>query len=237
MMQKKEYIIKFREMLELQKKLNDLTCGKYWECGVTNKNKIIDWFRCMRMELSEAIDSFPWKHWKSINDTVDINNLKIEMIDTWHFLLSLIIVNMEATLDTVEGVSIKLSEQYNKAIKSNKGKNYTNEGKIKKIEEFIFNTFLCEQNSINLNALSQNYLNLLIILDIDIDFLYRLYVSKNVLNIFRQNNGYKEGEYNKIWNGKEDNEFLKEFLIILDDALSYDALYKMLDTEYKKHNL
>ncbi len=33
---------------------------------------------------------------------------------------------------------------------------------------------------------------------LDRDELYRLYIGKNVLNIFRQNNGYRDGTYLKF---------------------------------------
>jgi hypothetical protein len=38
--------------------------------------------------------------------------------------------------------------------------------------------------------------------------LHRLYVAKGVLNIFRQDNGYQEGTYVKVWGGKEDNTYI-----------------------------
>jgi hypothetical protein len=37
-----------------------------------------------------------------------------------------------------------------------------------------------------------------------------------VLNNFRQDHGYKTGEYRKLWNGREDNEHLVEVLGLLD---------------------
>ncbi len=48
------------------------------------------------------------------------------------------------------------------------------------------------------------------------DELYRQYVGKNVLNFFRQDNGYKEGTYVKVWEGREDNEHLVEVMDALD---------------------
>jgi len=47
--------------------------------------------------------------------------------------------------------------------------------------------------------------------------LYKLYVGKNTLNVFRQNNGYKDNTdgYKAQWAkpaGKEDNEYLTEIL-------------------------
>lgn len=42
------------------------------------------------------------------------------------------------------------------------------------------------------------------------------YVSKNVLNIFRQEHGYKDGSYVKEWFGQEDNVHLVEISASLD---------------------
>jgi hypothetical protein len=49
-----------------------------------------------------------------------------------------------------------------------------------------------------------------------IDDLYRGYVGKNTLNFFRQDHGYKDGSYIKVWNGQEDNEHLVEVVKSLD---------------------
>src|SRR5690606_16358645 len=50
----------------------------------------------------------------------------------------------------------------------------------------------------------------------DEEELYRQYIGKNVLNFFRQDNGYKQGTYVKIWNGLEDNEYLVQIMNQLD---------------------
>lgn len=42
--------------------------------------------------------------------------------------------------------------------------------------------------------------------------LYFQYVGKAALNRFRWNNGYADGTYVKIWDGREDNEWLTEIL-------------------------
>ena len=57
------------------------------------------------------------------------------------------------------------------------------------------------------------------------DELYRGYVAKNVLNAFRQQHGYQDGSYRKLWHdGREDNEHLVEIVASLDaDADSFVA--------------
>ncbi len=77
---------KICEMFAMQKKLNDETNGENWELGHNKNSKIISWKRCIYMECAELIDSFAWKHWKNVNATVDIDNVRIEIADIWHFL-------------------------------------------------------------------------------------------------------------------------------------------------------
>ena len=70
--------------------------------------------------------------------------------------------------------------------------------------------------------------------DMSSDDLYRQYIGKNVLNFFRQDHGYKEGTYIKVWDGKEDNEHLVEVLDQLDPSLDNfaDLLYAELESRY-----
>jgi len=65
--------------------------------------------------------------------------------------------------------------------------------------------------------------------------LYCAYVGKNVLNFFRQDNGYQEGTYRKEWRGREDNEHLHELLTLLDNTSSTfpDDLYAALAQRYR----
>ena len=72
------------------------------------------------------------------------------------------------------------------------------------------------------------------LIEMDFDQLYRSYVGKNVLNFFRQDHGYKEGSYIKVWHGREDNEHLAELLPSLDisSASFRDDVYQGLQTRY-----
>jgi hypothetical protein len=68
-----------------------------------------------------------------------------------------------------------------------------------------------------------------------VDELFRLYVGKNVLNHFRQDHGYKSGEYRKLWNGREDNAHLVELLDELGGPADTvpDRLYEALAGRYR----
>jgi hypothetical protein len=68
-------------------------------------------------------------------------------------------------------------------------------------------------------------------MDLKFDDLYKMYSGKNILNKFRQDNGYKDGSYVKIWNGKEDNIHMNEILNKTND-ISASELYVELEKKY-----
>jgi hypothetical protein len=67
---------------------------------------------------------------------------------------------------------------------------------------------------------------------INLSLLHQYYIAKNVLNRFRQNNGYKDGSYKKVWGGKEDNTVMLE--ILKSGSQDIDEIYKKLEEAYKK---
>lgn len=75
-----------------------------------------------------------------------------------------------------------------------------------------------------------------LLLDCRMDWmeLFKQYVGKNVLNVFRQDHGYKAGSYIKIWDGREDNEHLVEVLELVDlgSGNARDELYQSLKARY-----
>ena len=79
----------------------------------------------------------------------------------------------------------------------------------------------------------QLFFKTMLSLDISLEEVLKLYVSKNVLNVFRQDNGYKEGTYIKTWFGEEDNKFLEKTVSESTD-LTYDGLYAALKNQYAK---
>ena len=223
---------KLEEMFLLQKKLNDDTNGVNWELGINKFDKEINWLRCIHMEVSELIDSTPWKHWKNITAAPDINNIHIELVDVWHFLMSYILqetnipkavslVNTHCIYEAVEvdDMDIKL------VVKEAEKLSYIslaietgNMPAFSGVERFIDQFFRC----CKLSGLSFTWLQ-------------KIYIGKNCLNKFRQDNGYKEGTYRKVWNEKEDNVVMLSILENIDD-LTFDLVYSELQKTYDKLN-
>ena len=212
-------------MLELQQKLNDNTNGKGWENGLTAQGKKIDWRRCIYLEAAELVESYPWKHWKNIDAKVDSKNVKVELVDIWHFVMSEVLrVNALGDARDLK----ELASDIETSIK-NHNVSYLQDyyAQIEAIEELIHKLF-CNFDLIDFTV---TFFNLCTKLGLEFDELYALYIGKNILNIFRQDHGYKDGTYIKIWNGKEDNVVMQEILANSSN-ISTDELYKELEKYY-----
>jgi len=217
-------------MLRLQQRLNDETNGQGWEKGVTNRGKRIDWRRCIWLEAAELVESYPWKHWKNIAAEPDYANIRIEAVDIWHFVMSEAlrlnalenggeIANLARRIASTEtfrafaaGDGAKPADLYNQ---------------IETVESFVAALFA----GASVEELTARFFDVARLGDLDLPTLYSLYVGKNILNRFRQDHGYKEGSYTKIWNGREDNVVMQE-LLEKNPGIEPEALYEALEAAY-----
>lgn len=221
---------KIKQMLLMQQRLNDETNGLGWENGSTKDGKIITWRRCIYMECAELIDSFSWKHWKNINATPDIENIKIELADIWHFIMSLFLENHHGQMGfDALAHEIVASTLFGEFCKEAYDINAYNQYEIINEIEIIINE--TSKNAVNFENLLKNYFALCLKCGVNLCVLFELYMGKNVLNKFRQNHGYKDGSYNKTWAGKEDNVVLSELL--KSGILEPNELYNQLEKLYK----
>lgn len=220
-----------KQMLAMQQRLNDETNGINWEDGITKDGKLISWRRCIYMECAELIDSFAWKHWKNISASVDEDNVRIEIADIWHFIMSLFLEthNKKCSFDELSA-EICASSLFSDFCKEPfKLSSYNHYEIINEIELMIAST---STPSVNLENLLKTFFALSLKCGVNLSVLFELYMGKNVLNKFRQDHGYKDGSYKKIWNSKEDNVVLGELLA--KGIINPDELYKELENEYNK---
>jgi dimeric dUTPase (all-alpha-NTP-PPase superfamily) len=222
---------KVLQMLQLQQQLNDATNGENWEKGVTKNGKTIDWKRCIYMECAEMIDSFAWKHWKSINQEPDWANLQIEVVDVWHFVMSLALQEYRNDFrGSIEDLAMHISQMPAYTALSTDDSDFEKPDVLmKKIEEVMLDSLV--RDGFDLDRLIVNFFELTLMSGLDITTLYRLYVGKNILNQFRQDHGYKEGTYVKEWNGREDNAVMKG-IWEENGELKPEALYTALKQHY-----
>jgi dimeric dUTPase (all-alpha-NTP-PPase superfamily) len=219
-------------MLQLQNQLNDATNGEEWTKGITKNGKTIDWKRCIYMECAEMVDSFPWKHWKAIAQEPDWHNHQIEVVDVWHFIMSLAIEDYAQNMKGgIEEIAMDIS-----ALESLKQieTDATSFGDVNAVIEKVENLMRISlaKEALDLEMLISEFFDLVSMSGLNLETLYRLYVGKNILNQFRQDNGYKEGTYIKVWNGKEDNVVMKsvwEEQVDVTPEILYMELKKVYD--------
>ena len=223
---------KILQMLLLQQELNDATNGIGWEKGITKNGKKIDWRRCTYLECAELIESYPWKHWKNIDDTPDYENIKIETVDIWHFIMSQGLQEYKIeNMGSIENLAQHISQLENFS-KFTNNTVPTTKDYYEQIEavELLIQSLFCEEpieKTMNL------FMDIAIIAGLNLHSLYQLYVGKNILNQFRQDHGYKEGNYIKIWHGKEDNVTMQAILE-KEANMTPKSLYNALEKAYPK---
>ncbi|MDM5270935.1 dUTP diphosphatase [Sulfurovum sp. zt1-1] len=223
---------KILQMLKLQQQLNDATNGEGWEQGITKNGKLIDWKRCTYLECAELIESYPWKHWKNIDAEPDHANIKIEAVDIWHFIMSQGLEDYKIqNLGSIE----KLAEDINALpnfvsfdadIVPTEKNHYE---QIETVEE-LMRVIFCNEGT---QKMMESFIDVAIQSELNLDSLYQLYVGKNILNQFRQDHGYKDGTYIKMWNGVEDNVQM-QYILDTNDEISPEELYRALEEAYPK---
>ncbi len=205
-------------MLRLQDGINSKINADWMEAGNP-------WYRAIWTECSEMMDHVGWKWWK--RNQPNVEQIHLELVDIFHFGLSELIVTngtIDAALDAALAAYV--------AIEKTNGEGETDPARvICLIENFA---------SVTLNSKSfaaDSFADLCASVCLGGDQLYRKYVGKNVLNTFRQDHGYKDGTYVKIWGGREDNEWLAEIGATMQTSSSTfpTELYKNLLKAYESH--
>ena len=213
--------IQLDAMLDMQDKMNS-TVNPEW---VKAKN---NWHRAIQVEGVEAIEHHGWKWWKK--QECDMGQLRMELVDIWHFMLSAVIQNKHGNLPLAK---MELLGEFKLRQKSIQFDNqYYGLAQMELLDKLDLLVGLAAARRINL-ALFESLL-----LECGMNWLelFKQYLGKNVLNVFRQDHGYKAGTYIKEWDGREDNEHLLEIIgeIDLDTDGVRDTLYKSLKDKYTR---
>ena len=198
---------KIKEMLDLQNKINEKV-HPHW------REQNFEWYRAIWVECAELLDHYGWKWWKKQNPNQA--QIELELVDIWHFGLSILLSNY----DIEKSISL-ISE----GIMDQRGS-----GKFREnLEDFTSNTL--QTRSFDLKRFNQ------VMNDVGLTFekLYVGYISKNVLNSFRQDKGYQAGTYIKDWGGIEDNEYLIRLASKIDPKSENfsSELYTLMEREYE----
>lgn len=196
-------------MLQLQGDMNTKVHSQWQE-------QEFEWYRAIWVECAELLDHYGWKWWKK--QTPDVDQIALELVDIWHFGLSLLLLKG----DSVEAITAQVTKDFADPQPSGDF--------AADLEGFTEQTLATKDFDI------AGFARLMHGINMDFETLYIGYVGKNVLNFFRQDHGYKDGSYEKQWGGIEDNEYLVAIVGQLDtsSATFKDDLYSRMQETYKK---
>jgi dimeric dUTPase (all-alpha-NTP-PPase superfamily) len=174
------------------------------------------YYRAVWVECAELLDHFGWKWWK--HQQPDMAQVKLELVDIWHFGLSEILR------------AERLDDEVAEALMAVPAEGAADPERFRLAVEDLAQQTLSDRCFV-----LAPFVAALRTLPLALPELFQLYVGKNVLNHFRQDHGYKAGTYRKVWQGREDNEHLMEILAGLDclpDAVP-EQLYAELERRYQ----
>ena len=177
-----------RTMLTMQDEMNRKVHSEWQAQG-------FEWFRAIWTECAEMLEHYGWKWWKKFDP--DMPQVQLEVVDIWHFGMSHLLQTEESVDQIVEHLAAAFSE--------------TGSGDLRSAIEHLAAKAVAEKvfDAPSFARMMQDA-------SMTFDDLYRQYVGKNVLNFFRQDHGYKDGTYQKLWQGREDNEHLVEVMAEMD---------------------
>lgn len=194
------------EMLDIQDETNS-RLDENWA-----SNPSWDFMLAAQVEAAEAIDHYGYKWWKS--QEPDYDQIRLELVDIWHFYLSEIIV-----LDEREDYAEQFAYAWTRPVVNSKVKP---------------NPLFTLRNLLNASTELEPYdfVDACDSFGLSFSDLYILYIGKAALNRFRWSQSYGDG-YVKIWNGREDNEHLTEIIKSLPkENITINHIVKLLGERY-----
>lgn len=242
------------DMLSLQCKANDVMSDN-WRLSC---NCDIQYYRASNMEGIEAIDHMSWKWWKKLPDNVE--QVVLELIDILHFSLSHSareafvaandeqghIDNVDEILEdaadeilafdhtvTIEPIGkYRSDDAYEKLVITDGEVDFKHFPLVDLLELFSYNTLLNAEPSRPVLYAAFDHVGL------SADAIYKRYVDKNLLNIFRTSNGQRTNDYYKIWDGKEDNEHMTAYRLQKEadgETYTVNELLQWMTETYQAH--
>ncbi len=206
-------------MLNLQDGMNKKVNPKWLTAGYS-------YLRAAMIESVEAIEHHGWKWWKA--QKLDLPQVQMELVDIWHFALSHLIIQHNGDMNKAAiAIEKALLESHNDLVFDGNSINFSQASLVENLELMAG---LCVAKRFDVPL----FIKIVEQAEMDSNALFSQYVGKNILNFFRQDHGYKEGTYTKVWNGLEDNEHLVEILAETDNQLSNysDLIYQSLESRY-----
>lgn len=194
-------------LFTLQAAANDTLAGPNWR----NDPKTFDYKAALSDEVVEARLAAGYAPFWSGGEkpTFDANNLKLEIVDILHFLMSDV---MQATARAADPLPLLANNAVNgfRYAKSEDG-----------WDARIAHDFLGSVMTGNIQAAFEDFARLCGAAGMSFPELYGKYIAKNALNVFRKSIGYKQDKSVKYW---VDAPYVKLIGVVVDEAEANEVL-------------
>jgi hypothetical protein len=227
-----------REMFEIQNGLNTKSYSTTWlEKGQSGE---YDYRIAGGQEIGEFLESLPVAWWSK--QTADRQNCITELVDAWHFIMSQAIIDHSGVVD--RAVNEAINDYADAAMY------VTNRGTDLEVKAYARSLLA---NLYGDGLYVESFFKLCTVYGVSLDLLYARYLGKATLNKFRVENGYKVGQYAKLWDFRapcgpdeayadggplsEDNFYLSNWVNEQVDSgvvPTQDAVYSWLTETYAK---
>lgn len=210
----------YKEIAEVQSILNskaDPNNPNWKEVRTENDFKLAS-----ILEMAEMIESTPWKWWKG--GKADLWNIKIELIDMLHFMISN--VAMRDSIKDNEANKVLGFKEDEKIVKAFFYDNDENKGADRDVSMDIFKALVNDEYDFDfINEVVKGG-------GLESNEISSIYIAKYTLNEIRWEGGYALNQYKKMKSGYvdengnaveavEDNVFLKE---LVDDFKNNETM-------------
>ena len=198
------------EHFYIQDSLNKFLVGENWREEIPSY-KILS---AILSEIGELVDSTGFKWWTK--QDVDENNIKIEIVDIWHFLLTWFLKHNKDEKWIIEGIVDNMIEThedtliYNAYLGVNKY-----EVLIDDLISFIY--WLKKEDKNYMFEAFNSFSTIIADMDIFLDEFDEIYRKKVEINKERKKRGYDKDSSKKYIEGKEDNELLAKQLKLFEE--------------------
>jgi dimeric dUTPase (all-alpha-NTP-PPase superfamily) len=122
------------------------------------------------------------------------HNAKVELVDIWHFIMS----------EAIHFGDTQFAEAYEDMTPE---REINPEMTVEILEKMlaVAASANVDKSKNSLYEITGLFFQALATMSMNVSELYKRYLVKNQLNTFRQDHGYKDGTYIKLWGGVEDN--------------------------------
>lgn len=180
---------------EKLQKMADIQCRLNAELDPDWKERGWNFRLALIVEVGEFAEHTGYKWWK--DQKPDKSQAQLELVDMWHFILSYAMTESPSLLKSYPVG--KLCENWDARPQG-----------LNRHTAADFAVFMASES--DPGGMIYEFRKLCAKEGLSFDKLYKLFVGKSTLNAFRWEHGYKTGSYVKMWEGKEDNEYLTEVL-------------------------